>query len=110
MWPSRQVTAKNDPPVRYRFTIENAYLATELIAFCSIYKRQKTSVIWIGKGASKQSSADYVDPEMTGRSFHPTANLHPECDTSGVTPPREHPACIPPKVVQFACRFWVLQG
>ena len=29
---------------RYRFTIENAYLATELIAFWSLYQATETSV------------------------------------------------------------------
>src|SRR5947207_2902765 len=70
--------------VRYRFTTENAYLATELIAFWVLYiKRQKRTFSMgrtRGRIASKQKQrvAEQVKPGMTGCCFYATGNLHPE--------------------------------
>jgi hypothetical protein len=72
--------------VGYRFTIENGYLATELIAFCPIYQAAETSVYMDGNRGrltSKQQTNGCrpSGPGMTGCCFYPTANLHPECVT-----------------------------
>jgi len=70
-------------------TIENAYLATELIAFCSIYQAAETSVYIdeIRGRTSKQQTNGCRPSEsgMTGCCFHPTGNLHPECVTGLAT-------------------------
>ena len=50
------------PYFRYRFTTESAYLATQIIAFGSVYQMAETSV-YIDEIKEQSEFADQVDPE-----------------------------------------------
>jgi hypothetical protein len=81
-------------------TIENAYFATQLIAFCSICQAAENECYVDGKGGrltdlQQTNGCGPSGPGMTGCCSHPTANLHHGyCD--GVASP----------TLAVTCRRW----